>query len=240
MGLTEVLRHLPRLLRLRARCGAHSSTGGRTCSSASTAPEFNLGLARRLKHAGLKTVQYVSPQVWAWRQGRVRTSARPAISCCACCRSNRLSTPQHGVRAVFVGPSARRPDSAGSRSRSGARAAWASTPAATVVALLPGQPAWARWSGLAADFAAAAAWLAEQQPGDALPRADGLGARACERSSSSWRAGLERAPRCTCSTARRSAALAAADGVIVASGTATLETLLIEAADGGGLSTGRA
>ena len=39
-------------------------------------PEFNLGLAKSLKRAGLRTVQYVSPQVWAWRQGRVQTHRR--------------------------------------------------------------------------------------------------------------------------------------------------------------------
>ena len=40
------------------------------------APEFNLGIAARLHAGGIPTVQYVSPQVWAWRQGRVRTMAR--------------------------------------------------------------------------------------------------------------------------------------------------------------------
>ena len=37
------------------------------------APDTNLRIAKRLREAGIPTVQYVSPQIWAWRQGRVRT-----------------------------------------------------------------------------------------------------------------------------------------------------------------------
>src|ERR1700722_10815979 len=64
MGLFESLGDLPRLLRLRARfVGARSDV-----FIAIDSPEFNLRLARVLRLAGIPTVQYVSPQVRAWRQ----------------------------------------------------------------------------------------------------------------------------------------------------------------------------
>ena len=70
MGLTEILRHLPRLLRLRRRLRAAFVERRPDVFIGIDAPEFNLGLAGQLKASGLRTVQYVSPQVWAWRQGR--------------------------------------------------------------------------------------------------------------------------------------------------------------------------
>ncbi|HYL71935.1 MAG TPA: lipid-A-disaccharide synthase, partial [Candidatus Dormibacteraeota bacterium] len=73
MGLAEVLRHLPRLLRLRGALLRRLLAARPDVFVGIDSPEFNLRLARRLKGAGIRTVQYVSPQVWAWRPGRVRT-----------------------------------------------------------------------------------------------------------------------------------------------------------------------
>ncbi len=84
MGLFEVLRDLPRLLRLLARIrGIGSWRRGRMCSSASMRRTPTCGLARRLHAAGIPTVQYVSPQVWAWRQGRAR-SIRESVDLVLC------------------------------------------------------------------------------------------------------------------------------------------------------------
>src|ERR1700680_4700082 len=76
MGLAEVLRHLPRLLRLRRTLVTRFAAARPQVFVGIDAPEFNLGLAARLKARGVRTVQYVSPQVWAWRQGRTRTIGR--------------------------------------------------------------------------------------------------------------------------------------------------------------------
>src|SRR6202166_2778788 len=73
MGLFEIVRHLPRLLRLRARIRAWFLAVKPDVFVGIDAPEFNLRLARDLRSAGITTVQYVSPQVWAWRQGRARS-----------------------------------------------------------------------------------------------------------------------------------------------------------------------
>ena len=103
MGLTEVVRHLPRLLRLRASLTARFRAARPHVFVGIDSPEFNLGLARRLKRSGLKTVQYVSPQVWAWRQGRVRTIGRACdlVLCLLPFESDFYA--RHEVSAVFVG-----------------------------------------------------------------------------------------------------------------------------------------
>ena len=140
MGLVEVLHHLPRLLRLRRALVAPAACELRPDVFVGIdAPEFNLGLAKALKRQGCRTVQYVSPQVWAWRQGRV-THHRQAqwTWCCACCRSRRSSTAAHGVRAEFVGHPLADQHSAAKRPRCRARARSDSATGGAVVAVLPG------------------------------------------------------------------------------------------------------
>ncbi len=67
------------------------------------APDTNLRLARRLHAAGIPTVQYVSPQVWAWRQGRAR-SIRESVDLVLCLLPfEKRFYDEHGMRAEFVG-----------------------------------------------------------------------------------------------------------------------------------------
>ena len=72
MGLFEVLRHLPNLLRLRRDLYRRCLAWHPDVFVGIDAPDFNLPLARRLRLSGLRTAHYVSPSVWAWRQGRVK------------------------------------------------------------------------------------------------------------------------------------------------------------------------
>jgi len=71
MGLVEVLRHLPRLLRLRAALRRRWLGSPPALFIGVDAPDFNLPLERSLRRAGVPTVHYVSPTVWAWREKRV-------------------------------------------------------------------------------------------------------------------------------------------------------------------------
>jgi len=72
MGLFEVIPLLPRLLRIRGDLLARLLREPPDVYIGVDYKEFNLSIERRLKARGIRTVQYVSPQIWAWREGRVR------------------------------------------------------------------------------------------------------------------------------------------------------------------------
>jgi len=83
MGLAEVVGHLPRLLRLRRRIASRLLQARPDIFVGIDAPDFNLGLEARLHGKGVKTVHYVSPSVWAWRRGRMK-KIKAATDCVLC------------------------------------------------------------------------------------------------------------------------------------------------------------
>jgi lipid-A-disaccharide synthase len=222
MGLFEVLHHLPRLLGLRRRVRAAMLARRPDVFVGIDAPEFNLGLAALLHAANLRTVQYVSPQVWAWRRGRASRMARYLDLVLCLLPFERAVYDEAGLRAIFVGhPLADQlplvPD------RAGARAALGLAPGAPVVAVLPGSRR-GEVARLAADFAGTIGWLAARRPGLGF-----VAALAGDRTRGAFETALARhAPGVAVMVVqgRTQAALTAADAVLVASGTATLETLL--------------
>src|ERR1035441_4246106 len=162
MGLFEVLPHLPRLLRLRARLVRDIVALKPDVFIGVDYQQFNLGLARRLKARGFATVQYVSPQVWAWRQGRVRTIGRAFDLVLCLLPFEPAFYREHAVGAQFVGHPladqiAMQPD------RGAARAALGLAAHSTVLALLPGSRV-GEVQRLAAAFLRAAALLSGRRP----------------------------------------------------------------------------
>jgi lipid-A-disaccharide synthase len=75
-GFVEVLRHLPEILAVRREVARRILAERPRLFLGIDSPEFNLGLERRLKTAGVGTAHMVSPQVWAWRRGRVHSIRR--------------------------------------------------------------------------------------------------------------------------------------------------------------------
>jgi lipid-A-disaccharide synthase len=238
MGLFEVLSHLPRLLALRRSLVRRFIEARPDVFVGIDVPDFNLGIGKRLKANGLRTVQYVSPQVWAWRQGRVQTIGHSCDLVLCLLPFETEFYARHGVRAEFVGhPLADQIPL--DVDREGARRALGIDSASPVVALLPGSRM-GEVQRLGADFIAAAAWIAARKPGTrflapmathgvreaferqlaaaALPSASALDGRSAATGSG--------VPAIDVLEGQAQRVLAAADGVIVASGTATLETLL--------------
>jgi lipid-A-disaccharide synthase len=74
-GLVEVLRHLPRLFRLKDEVAAIAIDGKPDVAVLIDVPDFNVRVAKKLKAAGIKVAFYVAPTVWAWRPGRVKKYA---------------------------------------------------------------------------------------------------------------------------------------------------------------------
>lgn len=76
MGLIEPLKRLPELLSIRRQLRAHFTRNPPDVFIGIDAPDFNLSLEEAIKKNGTPTVHYVSPSVWAWRQGRIKKIAR--------------------------------------------------------------------------------------------------------------------------------------------------------------------
>lgn len=103
MGLVEVAMHLPRLWRRRRQLAGHWLRDQPRGFVGVDAPDFNLGLAARLKQAGIPTAQYVSPSVWAWRPGRVKQVAKAVDLLMALLPFEPDSYRDSGVAVEFVG-----------------------------------------------------------------------------------------------------------------------------------------
>jgi lipid-A-disaccharide synthase len=221
MGLFELLPHLPRLLSLRARLARELIAWQPDLFIGVDYPGFNLGLAARLKAHGIRTVQYVSPQVWAWRQGRARLMARHLDLVLCLLPFEPAFYAQYHVRAEFVGhPLA---DQIPLESQSlQARVTLGVAADEQLVALLPGSRL-AEIQRLGPPFLAAARWLRERRPQLRLmaPMASPA-AREAFRAQGAEAAGVQLLD------GQARIALRAADVALITSGTATLEALLCD------------
>ena len=107
MGLIEPLAHIPRLLRLRRDLLRRWRESPPDVFVGIDAPDFNLGLEKKLRKAGIRTAHYVSPSIWAWRSGRVKKVKKAADTVLCILPFEPDLYDEHGVNAVFVGhPSA--------------------------------------------------------------------------------------------------------------------------------------
>lgn len=226
MGLIEPLKRLPELLKIRRDLVQHFLAAPPALFIGIDSPDFNLGIELKLRARGIKTVHYVSPSVWAWRRRRVHKIARAVDLVLALFPFEAAFYRAHQVPVEFVGhPLADmiplEPDQAVARRHFGLPLT------AEVLALLPGSRL-GEVGRLGPPFLQAAALMCAARPDlqVLLPCAT----PACRKI-------LEQQPQCATLVAagrlqivdgQSRLALQAADGVLLASGTATLEALLFK------------
>ncbi len=220
MGLVEVLGRLPELLSRRRRLVRTLIEAKPDVFIGIDAPDFNLGLELKLRRAGIKTVHYVSPSVWAWRQKRV-LQIREACDLMLCLFPFEAQFyDEYQVPVRFVGhPLA---DAIPVQAdRAAAREALGLPQDCHVVALMPGSRG-GEVSRLGSLFLDAAVRLRTLRPGVRFV----LPCASPERRQQLEEMLVGRDLPLTLLNGRSHEALAACDAVLIASGTATLEALL--------------
>ena len=225
MGLVEPALRLPSLLALRRRLERHFTASPPDVFVGIDAPDFNLGLETQLRRRGIPVAHYVSPQVWAWRARRVRTIGAAADRVLCLFPFEPAFYLSHGVAADFVGhPLADELELEVDQDR--ARQELGIEGEGPWVALLPGSRR-AEIRNLGALFLAAAAHCRRQLPGlrFLLPAATAAVHELLVRLVAAS-PGLKGRIRLLEGQSRQ--AMAAADAVLLASGTATLEAMLLK------------
>lgn len=136
-GLGEVVHALPRLLMIRRQLVQHFLKNPPDFFVGIDAPDFNLGLEKKLKQAGIPTLQMVAPTAWAWRANRI-PGIRESVSRLLCIFPfEKPFFESHGIPTSYIGhPLISQIPVEGDRSL--ARQALGYEPDETVVALLPG------------------------------------------------------------------------------------------------------
>ncbi|MDJ0807151.1 MAG: lipid-A-disaccharide synthase [Gammaproteobacteria bacterium] len=223
MGLSEVLRHLPHLLGVRKRLFRHFRDNPPDLFIGVDAPDFNLRLETRLKASGTKTAHLVCPTVWAWRQGRAE-KFKDAVDLMLCIFEFEIDfLRRYQVNAAYVGhPMADevplQPLAAEAQRRLLGMDAQRST-----IAILPGSRM-SEVGRLTDDFLATARWCLTKRPElqFVVPLVNSQVRQYFEQRLKELAPNLpvillDRQPR---------EAIQAAEVVLVASGTATLECLL--------------
>jgi lipid-A-disaccharide synthase len=222
-GYFEVLKHYREISGIRQQLGQRLLRQRPAVFIGVDAPDFNLGLEKRLKSAGIKTVHFICPSIWAWRGGRAKKMAASADHVLCLFPFEPELLHRHGIAATYVGhPLADAIPLTPPRAAS--RAALGLADSDTVVAVLPGSRR-SEIEYIAPAFLQTVALLHQKRPQlrFVLPVAPGL--RAMIDPLVAAHAGS--APL-QLVDGQSHTALAACDVTLIASGTATLEAALFK------------
>ena len=222
MGLVEVLSRIRRLLHIRKSVAEHFIANPPDLFVGIDAPDFNLGLETRLKAAGIRTVQYVSPTIWAWREKRVFKVAKATNLVLSLLPFEKAFYDKHQVPCTFVGHTLAdavplEPDTQAARARLDVEQG------DKVLALLPGSRG-GEVNLLLAPFVQTAARLQQSLPGlkVLLPAANARRREQIERYLTQTDSQVD----IQIVDGQSRDVMTAADAILLASGTATLEAML--------------
>jgi len=222
MGLFEVVSHLPRLVKLRRQLVQRVLDHKPDVFIGIDAPDFNLGVEKKLKAVSIPVIHYVSPTIWAWRSGRVKTITKSTERVMCLFPFEPACYEQYPVAADYTGhPMA--DEIPLQVSAEPARAALGVETRGTCIALLPGSRM-SEVEKLSTAMLDAARILSKRYPGTCF-----LMPAATEQIGHFFKSALAEYPGVDCRvySGRSKDVMAAADVVICASGTATLEVMLV-------------
>lgn len=224
MGLVEVLGRIRELFSIRARLLEYFFTTPPDVVIGIDSPDFTLAIERRCREAGIPSVHYVSPSVWAWRQKRIFKIAKSVDLMLTLFPFEARFYEEHNVPVAFVGhPLADRipmqPDTGAARKALGLNLDQ------PVLAVLPGSRG-GEVERLGTLFLEASRWLQERRPDIQLviPCVN----RDREKQVEGLVEALEVKLPVTLVRGRSREVMAASDVVLLASGTATLEAMLLK------------
>ena len=224
MGLVEVIRHLPRLLSIRRQLRRHFLENPPDVFVGVDAPDFNIGLEHSLRQAGIHTLHYVSPSVWAWRKRRVRKIARSVDCMLTLFPFEERFYAEQNVPARCVGhPMADL--IADDVDRAQARRHIELEHNGPVVALLPGSRV-GEIRRMAGDFLEAAAWCYQRR--DDIHFVVPLANYECRLAFDEVLSTLDTKLPLSLLNGKGLEAMASANAVMLASGTASLECMLLK------------
>jgi len=227
MGLIEPLQRLPELLSMRRALREGFLADPPDLFLGIDSPEFNLDLELALREQGLLTAHYVSPSVWAWRQGRLKKIAEAVDHMLTLFPFEEAFYQDHGIPVSFVGhPLADQFPSDDERialDKIAARQTLGFTEHDTLVALLPGSRG-GEVKRLGPSFIDTARWCLQRQPQlkFIMPAANDQRYQQLQ----ALLAGAQELP-ITLLQGQSHQVMQAADAVLMASGTTTLEALLL-------------
>ncbi|MGB3725931.1 MAG: lipid-A-disaccharide synthase [Glaciecola sp.] len=221
MGLVEVLKHLPRLLHIRKTVVQHFIENPPDVFIGVDAPDFNLTVETKLKAAGIPTVHYVSPTVWAWREKRIFKIAKATDLVLGVFPFEQAIYDKYGIAFKFVGHTMA-DDIPLQVDQANARASLQLDDKRDYLALLPGSRA-REVDTLFSTFLTTFELLKQKKP-DLLALIPAVNdAREAQINAIIQDRGLQQ--YCTVTRAKARDVMLASDAVLLASGTAALEAM---------------